>query len=348
MTDLDEPHRFGTVDVSDALGVTARAWDQWTTGRELTGSQLDDATAVVVVGMGASGFAADVLAAVADEVLTVPVVVRKDARLPAFVGPRTLVLAVSYSGDTEETLDAVEQALRADARVVAVTSGGELAKRVADAGHPVIEVPGGHQPRHTIGWLAGALLACCGLDADVEDAARVQRAAAARCAPDVPLANNPAKRLGRAFAGCDLVVAWGTSHVGSALAWRLASQLNEHTKLPAYRSALPELAHNEVVGWEGTGGPERCGLVVLRDPGGETTHARVRVGPVVGQVRGRFAWVETFSTEPGPTVARLAGLSMLVDLASVYAAIARDVDPTPIGSIDRLKAALLTGEGGVR
>lgn len=348
MTDLDEPQLFGAVDVSDALGVTAGGWAQWGTGSALATNQLGDATAVVVVGMGASGFAADVLAAVADDRLTIPVVVRKDARLPAFVGPRTLVVAVSYSGDTEETIDAARQAVESGARLVAVTSGGKLAKLVADAGHPVVEVPGGHQPRHTIGWLAGALLACCGLDDHVDEAARAQRDVAARCAADVESAANPAKRLGRAFAASDLVVVWGTSQLAAALAWRVSCQLNEHTKLPSYRSVLPELAHNEVVGWEGSGGPERCGLLVLRDPNGETPLARARVGPVVGQVRERFSWVETLSTEPGPAIVRLAGLSMVVDLATVYAAIARDVDPTPIGSIDRLKATLLRAQGDVR
>jgi glucose/mannose-6-phosphate isomerase len=341
MTALDQPATFRTVDPSDALGVTAGSAEQWVARHHVPGGLTDGVDAVLVVGMGASGIAGDLVAAVAADRLPVPTVVHKDAELPAFVGPRTLVLAVSYSGETEETVTAAGHAIETGARVVAVTSGGALAARVREAGRPVVTVPGGHQPRHAIAWLAGALLACCGLDDAVAEAAAAQRLAASACAPTVPTVKNPAKRLATTAAASGLVVVWGTSRISGVLAQRFASQLNEHAKLPAYRSSLPELAHNEVVGWEGYDewAPTR-GLVVVRDPDGETAAARSRVVPVLDQVRHRFGWIEQFSTPAGPALVRFAALSMLLDLASVYTAIARNVDPTPIRSIDALKAAL--------
>ncbi|HVW33923.1 MAG TPA: bifunctional phosphoglucose/phosphomannose isomerase, partial [Acidimicrobiia bacterium] len=138
---------------SEALGVAAAA--------DLGPVGGDGITAIAVAGMGGSGISGDVLATAGSHDLSVPVTVLRQYRAPAFVGPGTLFFAMSYSGGTEETLEATEAALAAGARVVAVTSGGELAGLAGRAGAPVIPCPPGFMPRAALGHLATPLFVVC-------------------------------------------------------------------------------------------------------------------------------------------------------------------------------------------
>ena len=343
--DLDDPEAFAEADPDDALGVTLDAPNRWEQGAALAeGAALPgEPAAVLVAGMGGSGIAGDVAAALAAERLSYPVVPHKDADLPAWVGPRVPVVAVSHSGTTEETLAVARAAVAAGAPLVAITAGGPLAKLAAESGGQVLAVPAGGQPRHALGHLAGALCALLGAADDVPAAVAAQRAVVTALGPHVPSEANPAKQLAAAIAEVDTVEVWATSAPSHVAALRLACQLEEQAKLPAGVAALPELAHNEVVGWqEGVAGATRRGLVVLRDPASETAAAADRLAPALAIVEGSFGFVARRAVDaPGdPMLARLAALCLAADLVSVYAALARGVDPTPIASIDRLKAAV--------
>ncbi|MGH8999057.1 MAG: SIS domain-containing protein, partial [Acidimicrobiia bacterium] len=135
---------------------------------------------VVVCGMGGSGISGDVLAVAASHDLSVPVAVLKQYRMPRFVGPGTLVFAVSYSGSTEETTEAAAAALTAGAQLVAVCSGGELADLAAGAGAPVVGCPPGFMPRAALGHLGTPLFVVCGRLGLLPDATGSVRAAAAQ------------------------------------------------------------------------------------------------------------------------------------------------------------------------
>jgi glucose/mannose-6-phosphate isomerase len=339
--DLDRPNDYGRIDRSDALAdVEATAW-QWDDARRLRLEvDLTLAEQICIVGMGGSGIAGHLLRKLVADHLQVPIVVHQGYGLPAFVGPSTQVIAVSHSGNTEETLDAVAQAQARGAPIAAVTSGGKLGHMAERHAWPLVTPPAQGPPRHSLGWLLVPLLGAFGLDDQVDDAIAAQRGVVAQCGRHVPRADNRAKQLADRLAQVDLAVAWGTQGLGGVAARRLATQLNENAKLPAYAAVLPEADHNAIVGHSQRRHAPRSGLIVVRDPVSEHERVAKRVAPSRDAVSGHFAWTTEISAGDGPPLARVAGLVAQVDLTSVYTALARGVDPTPIVAIDALKAAL--------
>jgi glucose/mannose-6-phosphate isomerase len=221
----------GMLGLVASAGQQARAALQAATAADLGGPAPG---MVVVAGMGGSGVAGDVLAALAAPSAAVPVVTVKYDRLPRYVGEGTLVIALSYSGDTDETCAAAEQGLSAGARLVAVSSGGRLSDLARGAGAPVVPLPPGMPPRAALWSLVVPVLAVAeaagvlpGASADVPAAADALDAAAATLGPDVPTAANPAKQAAARLEGT-LPVAWGTGLLGAVAAARFRTQCNEN------------------------------------------------------------------------------------------------------------------------
>jgi len=223
--DLDDVEAMRRVDVDDMLGTVLALGEQcragYAIGRELEPlPTVDDVTSIVFCGMGGSAIAGDVLRVLAAERVHAPVVVIRAPELPAFVTHETLAIVSSYSGETVETLALFEEAHARGARVVALTSGGELARRAEEEAVPVARVPGGLMPRAAFGHLAMAtlgmletagLLAHVGDDLDeaLEQLGRIAEANAPAIATD----RAPAKALARAI-GDRSVVVWGADGVG--------------------------------------------------------------------------------------------------------------------------------------
>jgi glucose/mannose-6-phosphate isomerase len=341
---LDDPGSYRSVDPADALADVEGTADQWREARRLADVRLDldGVDVVVVTGMGGSGIAGDVTAAVAAAAgFPLPILVHKGYGVPPFVGPRTLVVACSYSGNTEETLSAAEAALQRGARLFAVTSGGELAQRAESSGAPMVRIPGGGMPRHGLGYVAVPVLVALGLDADLDEAADVQDQVAAAASRQVPSRENPAKQLALRLASGSVPVAWGAQGIGRVAAYRLKCQLNENAKVPAFWAELPELDHNEIVGLqEPSPLAGNLGLVLFRDPVGEHARIATRFRVTEELVGSRFAWLAEVAARGESALARLASLLLLADLGSIYTALELGHDPTPIPSIDRLKQAL--------
>jgi glucose/mannose-6-phosphate isomerase len=307
--------------------------------------------AVVVAGMGGSGIAGDVLAALTWFRSPVPVLTVKGDRLPAFAGPSTLLVAVSYSGATDETLAAVEEGLSAGARLVAVCSGGPLAELARGHGAPVVVVAPGRMPRAALWSLTVPVcLAAAGagvvepLADQVRAAADTLDAEAEALGPDVPTASNPAKQAALRLVG-KLPIAWGSGQLGAVAATRLRTQCNENAKVTATSAAVPESNHNDVMGLEGGLGPGRE-LVLLRDRAGEHERDARRIAAAC-EALGVRAPVQRSAGE-GPPLVRLARLLHFVDFTSVYLGLAMGVDPTPIDTIARIKAALANGAAPAR
>ena len=342
---LDDSESFAAIDPADALGDVEGTAEQWSDARHIAPGPLDLAgvDAVVVSGMGGSGIAGDVLWALGLHGYPRPIVVHKGYGVPGFTGPRTLVVAFSYSGSTEETLSAFDAAGERGARRFAVTSGGPLAQRCADAGVEMAAIPAGGKrpPRHSLGYLLVPAMVALGLDDGIDEAIDVLKALAGEQGRDVPAADNPAKQLGQRLAEGVVPLTWGGHGMGSVAAYRLKCQLNENAKLPALHAELPEADHNDVVGWEQpsplTG---VSGLVGLRDAAGEHPRVQQRFAITAQLLAQRLAWHVDLHARGTSAVARAASLLLQADLVSVYAALAAGRDPSPIASIDRLKAEL--------
>jgi glucose/mannose-6-phosphate isomerase len=214
---------------------------------------------IIFVGLGGSAIGGDLLASAIGPALPVPLVVVRDADLPSYTGPQSLVIVSSYSGETDEVLQAAESAVARGARVLAVTSGGRLSALAESRGEAVVRVPGGLPPRGALGHLLGPVLAalerwevCPPCAADVEEAAEVTDALCRQMGPDVPEERNAAKRLAARFAG-RIPIVYAASPAAEPAARRWKSQFNENSKTMAAWNVFPEAAHNEVVGW---GGPD--------------------------------------------------------------------------------------------
>jgi glucose/mannose-6-phosphate isomerase len=304
----------------------------------------DGVTAVAICGMGGSGVSGDVVRALYRDRLTVPVTVAKGPVLPAFCGKDTLVVLSSYSGNTAETLACFDEATAWGCRVVAVTSGGELGRRAAESGVAAVAVPTGFQPRAAVGHLTFGVLGALEamgviptLGDEVEHVASVLERLRNRIGPEVPEATNPAKRLAAAI-GDRFPVIWGADGVGGVAAARWRTELNENAKVPAFSASLPELDHNEVVGWS-VGSGDRFALLTLRHAG-EHPDVAERF-PVSVEVALSAGLTHREVRAEGDTpLSSLMSLVMLGGAVSVYLAALRGVDPTPIDAITRIKKAL--------
>lgn len=342
MVNLDEPHRFAEVDPLDALADVEGTATQWLQARAHAGPPIDlgGIDAVVMAGMGGSGITGDLVAALAADELDLPIAVQKGYGLPRWVGPRTLVVAISYSGGTEETLSVVAEAVARGCRVLAISSGGDLDRIAAEHGLDRVVVPGGGMPRHSLGKLAVPALVALGLDEGLDEATAVQSQLAADWGRGVPTAANPAKQLAVTIASGGVVVAYGGTGLAAVAAYRLKCQLNENAKMPAFFAVLPELCHNEIVGWQGEPLASDAGIVWLRDPVGEHPQVTRRITVMDQLIADAVAWTAELTALGHTPLARLASLLLMADLVSVYTAIVLDRDPTPITLIDMLKREL--------
>lgn len=311
-----------------------------------------DLTSIAVLGMGGSGISGDVLAAAASHELCLPVQVHKQLRTPAYIGPHTLVFAVSYSGDTEETVSMTRGAIEAGARVVVVASGGELARLAAEAGALHLACPGGYMPRAAIGALIAPILTTLGAigllgDADAWLEAAVHQLATRRdaCGPEVAAPANPARELARRLDGT-IPLVYGGGALGAVAAMRWKCDINENAKAPAFWAAYPELDHNEICGWGQHGDVTRqvVSIVELRH-----AHEHARLGRRVDVTRDIIAeavhQVLRVEAAGDGRLAQLLDLMYLGDWVSVYLAADRGIDPGPIPAIATLKGILASPEG---
>ncbi len=307
----------------------------------------DEIDHVVVIGMGGSAIAGDLLNAVASGELPVPVMVLKQMRTPGFVGPRSLVFALSYSGDTEETLSMATGCLDAGARVVAVTCGGALAALVRARGGMVVPCPEGLMPRSALGALVAPLfcaLYCVGLLPDAPALlVKAQEQLGRRrdaCRPEVEGARNPAREIARRI-DRTIPLFYGGGALGAVAAYRWKCDVNENAKAPAFWNAQPELAHNEICGWGQHGDVTRqvFTLVELRH-GFEHQRLAPRFAITTELVDEALSEVISVGAEGEGRLAQVLDLMYLGDWVSCYLALANDVDPGPIDAIAQLKERL--------
>lgn len=354
MIDLDDERALAASDPAGMLvaigSLPRQCHEGYAAGRAAGGlPSADGLTAVTFCGMGGSAIAGDVLRSLYRERLGIPIDVQRSSILPAYCGPHTLVLASSYSGSTAETLSCFEEARDRGCRVIAVTSGGELGSRARRDGLGIVGVPGSLRPRAEFGYLTLATLGSLeavgllpSLEAETREAVMELEELARKLGPAVPRAGNDAKELAWRI-GDRTPLIWGADGPASVAAARWKTQFNENAKVPAWAASLPELDHNEVVGWTRPAG-ESYFLVTLRHEG-EPPDVAARFPASIAFASEAGALVEeVWAAGPTP-LARLLSLVLMGDFTTAYHGLFRGVDPSPTEAIDRLKAAI--GAGGV-
>ncbi len=294
---------------------------------------------VCVCGMGGSAIGGDILADYASRSAGMPFTVVRGVELPRFVGKSTLAIMVSYSGDTWETLELFDEAVRRGSKVVSVTSGGELADRSRKKKLPLLLVPGGIQPRAALGYLLGASAVVLSA-ASVAPAVRDLKACIGALKtfqegilPSIPLKRNPAKKIANGLHRSVPVIYAPPNLRSVALRWQ--TQINENAKMTAFSGVYPEMNHNQMVAWAEDTNITRLLPVFLIDPSNKDLSKKV--GIMMGLIKEKG--IEPISVKlTGRTMLEtsLTGV-MLGDFVSYYLAALKNIDPYPVASIVELK-----------
>jgi len=301
--------------------------------------------AIGFAGMGGSAIAGDILMALTYQSLKIPMFVTRNYSLPSWIRRDTLIILLSYSGDTEETLSCLDDALGKRARVAGITSGGELKKRLIELGADVVSIPPGFPPRASLGYLSIPLLYFlrqAGLMSEsmekllpgVVEQLKIYRDIF--CKADE---NNRAYQIANSIHH-SIPVIYGEADSTAAVALRWRTQLEENGKMIAFHHILPEMNHNEIMGYENN--PEllkKISVLWLIDRG---NHSRIQKRQqLTREIIGNMAKCQMNVESCGETgIERLFYLIYLGDWVSFWAAMLHGTDPSPVAKIDRLKLSL--------
>jgi len=338
---IDSAHQ-----IDDILGMPDHLRDALWRVESANLEPYDAPGGLIVAGMGGSAIGGVLARAALGDRASRSIVIARGYALPPWTTPDTTVLCSSYSGNTEETLAVYEAAGALGARRIVATTGGKLAEAARAEDVPVIPLPGGFQPRAAVGYSVVVALEVawlCGagerLHAEIDVAAAHLEHIVERWGPDAP-GDCLSKELARGLLGTIPQIAG--SGLTSPIAYRWKTQINENAKMPAFAHELPELDHNEIVGWQGASQLGRFSAVFLDD---SDLHPRIRqrIELTRGLIEAEAAGTYRVESVGQNRTERLISLVLLGDLVSLYLAVLRGIDPTPVAAIERLKSALARG-----
>ena len=347
---LDDLSLFQKLDTHNLIADINALPDQlehaWERGHALPLPQMPRPRAVLLCGMGGSAVSADLLAGYAAPDCAVPLIVHRAYDLPGWAhGPDTLVIAISYTGETEETFAAYEQARERGCTRLAITTGGKLAQLAQADGSPLWLLDYPVLPRAAAGYVFGLLLAAlCRLDllpdpaADYQEMLAALRSQAERLRPESPIRQNPAKRLAGQMMGRIAVIYGADAFEPSARRWK--NQINENAKTCATFEALPEADHNSLAGIMN---PEvalsNIAVVFLM---GKANHPRneLRLDFTRQIFMSQGINTDVVIAEGESRLAQIWTVTQYGDYVSYYLAMAYGEDPLPVEAIAMMKAAL--------
>jgi glucose/mannose-6-phosphate isomerase len=291
---------------------------------------------VLVTGLGGSGIGGSIVAQVTDKEMRVPLLVNKDYFIPAFVDQHTLVIVSSYSGNTEETLQAMEAAMEKGAKICCVTSGGKIGAIAKEKGLDVITIPGGMPPRACFGYSFTQLPYILGFHGLIDDSYRKNLSDAVQL---LDKEEENIKKESRAIAqkliGKLPIIYCEARYEGVAVRFR--QQINENSKMLCWHNVLPEMNHNELVGWTEPH-PEAVVLMFRCEDDYFRTQKRMEISSDV--VKRNEASLIEMKGKGDTQLQRSLYLLHMGDWISWYIAEIKDIDATEVNVIDFLKKEL--------
>jgi glucose/mannose-6-phosphate isomerase len=350
MSILDQADHWASIDPRSMHSLMESFPDQIAAaahaGRSLSLSMPHGTRVLVVAGLGGSAIGGDLARSIAAPHLTIPLVVSRDYELPQFVDASSLVFACSYSGNTEETISCYQQARRVKAPIVCITSGGQLEAMAAKDSVPVIRIPGGLPPRAALGYSLMTLLAALEamgiippMTESVQEALTLLADLRKEYGVSNPETRNAAKTIAHSLKG-KLVVIYGSNGITDAVAYRWRSQIEENGKNLASHHQLPEMNHNELVGWQHPAEVlQRAGVVFLRDKGDHPQVQR-RFELTREVIAAKAGAVHEVWSKGDSLLARVLSVIYLGDFISLYLAYLNNADPTPVQVIESFKTKL--------
>lgn len=299
---------------------------------------------VVLTGLGGSAVGGDIVKCMFEEYAEVPFFVNRDYNLPKWVSNDTLVFCTSYSGNTEETLSAYEDAKNRGSQIIAVTSGGKLAELAQKDGFPLIQIPSGQPPRTALGFmLIPVLIAAEKLEfipqQDYNALINLLESLLNKWNIESSFDNNQPKQIAAKIQG-KLSNIYGLGSWQGIVANRWKGEINENAKNMAFANTLPELNHNEVLGWvkSDSQGVQNWVTIILED-GTESAKMKARA-KVTSQLISDLAEVYTVRAEGNCLLEKIVALILFGDIMSIYLAALNGIDPENIDSINILKGEL--------
>ena len=340
---LDDLKYIHEKDAQDALGIAEKQWQQLQYDYQVPSTNYQDIRNVVLAGMGGSALPGVFLQSWPQ--LNVPFEIVRNYSLPKYIDKNTLVISSSYSGNTEESLSALEEAESKGAQIVVIAAGGKLLEHAKEKSYSLFQIPSGIQPRMSSFYFLAAfiqLLEPLGLIAGgsikelIALAAKLENSASSWKA-EIPSANNQAKQLAQELMGKTVIVYSGPLMFPAANKWKIC--MNENAKNLAWLNQYPEFNHNEYIGWSSHPVDKPFAVIEIRS---KLEHPRVQK---------RFEVTERLLSgkRPSPIVIEPQGetlleqllwSSILGDHVSIYLALLNGLNPTPVDLVETLKKSL--------
>jgi glucose/mannose-6-phosphate isomerase len=339
---LDDLKLIHEKDPQDALGVSGKQWEYLSRDFDARFEAGGPIQNVVLAGMGGSALPGVILGSWPQ--VKVPFEVVRNYAVPEYVGKNTLFISSSYSGNTEETLEALQHAEEKGAQIVVIAAGGKLADAAKQKNYPLFAIPAGIQPRMATFYFLNAfvkILAPLGLTVqDVTELAEASdwlKSELEKLGPDVPTAQNRAKQIAQELMGKTVIMYAGPLLYPAANKWKIC--MNENAKNTAWVNQYPEFNHNEFIGWSSHPVDKPFAVVEIRSG---LEHPRVQK---------RFEVTERLLSgkRPAPLVVVPEGDTLLKqllwgiamgDFVSVYLALLNGVNPMPVDLVEKLKVEL--------
>jgi glucose/mannose-6-phosphate isomerase len=300
---------------------------------------------IVIAGMGGSAIGGEILRDWLRDEISIPIDVCSEYALPAYTDEHTLVFAVSYSGETEETLNAFADAILRNCMVIAITSGGHLLSFAKELQLPHVMIPAGLPPRAALPYVffpLPVLMKKIGVLSDkrneIEESMHVIKMVSEENSPQIPTENNVSKKLALQLKD-SVPVVYGFRQYG-AVAHRLKTQFNENSKVPSRYEVFPELNHNEVVGWEASEDLTKMFSVLLIRDHNEPDEIKNRIEATKSTALLKAERILEIYAKGEEKLAKMFSIITLGDFTSVYLAILKGVDPVPVKTIDEIKMAM--------
>lgn len=341
---LDDLSYIHQRDVSDSLGIVEKQWQQLQQEFELPEPiRFDDVIQIVFAGMGGSAIAG--LFASVWPGSTLPFFVCRDYDLPSSVNQQTLVIVSSYSGNTEETLEALRQAQGKTRHIAVITGGGRLQELAEANKYPTLLLPKTAQPRYAVFASLRALVTLLGrtpaIAGDVlrqlADAGPFLQTQLAYWRPDVPTARNIAKRIALELIGKSVVIYSGPKMAPAAYKWKIG--INENAKQVAWQGQYPEFNHNEFIGWSKQPIDKPYAIVDLRSPlENERVQKRFKVSARL--LSGMRPEPLVVTPQGGTILEQLLWFAALGDFVSIYLALLNNQNPAPVDLVETFKKVL--------
>jgi glucose/mannose-6-phosphate isomerase len=337
---LDDLKLIHERDEADALGIAEKQYEQLGYVFDVTPVDFHPEN-IVYAAMGGSALAAHLSTSWPG--YTVPFEIVRGYDLPAYVSEKTLVIAASYSGNTEETLSALAQAEEKGAKIAVIAGGGKLQAHAEEKNYPFVLLPKAAQPRYAVLYNLKALLVLfqnAGVLAEQDAVAQLEsqadflKQATAAWRPDVATKDNPAKQIAQELAGKSVVIYGGPKLFPAAYKWKIS--VNENAKQVAWTNQIPEFNHNEFIGWSKQPVDKPYAVIDLRS---NLEHPRVQK---------RFEIIARLLSgmRPEPIVVQAEGQTLLEqllwtvafgDFVSMYLALLNGINPAPVELVEKFK-----------